>query len=239
MALPVRVSDLVGFDLLLSVAEQGSIGRAAVAHGISQPAASARLRRLERTVGAPLLERSTRGARLTTSGQLVASWAQPVMDRAADLEAGIAALRADRNTHLQVAASLTVAEYLLPRWLIALRAVDPGVVAALSSGNSADVSEQVLRGEVDLGFIESPELAAGLACREVGRDELAVVVDPGHPWAARRRRRPAELAATPLVSREHGSGTRQAWGELCGRRSTVNSPRRCWRCRRPPRSRPP
>ena len=42
MPLPSRVSDLTGFDLLLSVARAGSIGRAAAEHGISQPAASAR-----------------------------------------------------------------------------------------------------------------------------------------------------------------------------------------------------
>ncbi|WP_168214170.1 LysR family transcriptional regulator [Prauserella flavalba] len=212
MPLPSRVTDLTSFDLLLSVAELGSIGRAAKAHGISQPAASARLRQLERQVGVPLLERATRGARLTTAGELVAGWALPAVERAADLEAGIAALRADRHTHLRIAASLTVAEYLLPRWLIALRAADPDTVTALSSGNSHEVAAQVLAGDVDLGFVEGPELPPGLRASDVATDELVLVVAPGHRWASRRRRpRAAELAGTPLVSREPGSGTRQAW----------------------------
>ena len=47
MPLPPRVSDLTGFDLLLSVARLGSLGRAAAEHCISQPAASARIRHLE------------------------------------------------------------------------------------------------------------------------------------------------------------------------------------------------
>jgi DNA-binding transcriptional LysR family regulator len=51
---------------------------------------------------------------LATVGELVAGWAQPAVDRAADLEEVITALRRDRHTHLRVAASLTVAEYLLP-----------------------------------------------------------------------------------------------------------------------------
>ena len=51
MPLPSRVSDLTGFDLLLSVARTGSIGRAAAEHGISQPAASARMRLLEAQLG--------------------------------------------------------------------------------------------------------------------------------------------------------------------------------------------
>ncbi|HEY0805713.1 MAG TPA: LysR family transcriptional regulator, partial [Pseudonocardiaceae bacterium] len=180
--------------------------------GVTQPAASMRLRQLENQVGVRLLERTTRGARLTTAGELVASWAQPVIDAAHDLAEGIATLRADRHTHLRVAASLTVAEYLLPRWLIALRSVDPGTATALRSGNSAEVAEWVLAGAADLGFVEGPEIPSGLTAREVARDELVLVVAPSHPWATRRRRpRAPELAATALVSREPGSGTRQAW----------------------------
>jgi DNA-binding transcriptional LysR family regulator len=52
----------------------------------------------------------------------------------------------------------------------------------------------------------------------VAADRLIVVVAPGHPWAKRRRGvTPAELAATPLVSREAGSGTRRAFEEALGR----------------------
>ena len=211
MPLPSRVSDLTSFDLLLSVAKLGSIGRAAAAHQLSQPAVSARLRQLEHQVGARLLERDARGARLTTVGELVAGWAGPVVDRAADLEEGIAALRRDRHTHLRVAASLTVAEYLLPAWLIALRSVDPDTMTALSCGNSADVAAQILAREAEIGFVEGPKVPEGVQAREVARDELAVVVAPSHRWARRRRVRAAELIRTPLVSREPCSGTRQAW----------------------------
>src|SRR5688500_3723160 len=134
MPLPSRVTDLASFDLLLSVAELGSIGRAAKAHGMSQPSASERLRTLEARVGVALLERTSRGARLTTAGQLVAGWAAPVLARAVDLDAGLTSLRADRHSHLRVAASLTVAEYLLPAWLIALRTVSPDTATVLTAG---------------------------------------------------------------------------------------------------------
>ncbi|SDO37184.1 LysR family transcriptional regulator [Lentzea jiangxiensis] len=211
MPLPSRVADLTGFDLLLSVAELGSIGRAARAHGMSQPSASERLRTLESRVGVPLLDRTPRGARLTTEGQLVAGWAAQVLERAADLDAGITSLRADRQSHLRVAASLTVAEYLLPAWLIALRAVSPDTATVLSAGNSVHVAEQVLADRADLGFIESTDVPAGLATRVVAHDELVLVVAPGHPWSRRRRVTAGKAAATPLVVREPGSGTRQAW----------------------------
>src|SRR6185436_5356598 len=209
MPLPVRVSDLTGFDLLLSVARTGSIGRAAAEHGVSQPAASARMRLLEGQLGLALIERSPRGSKLTPAGALVAGWAQAAVDAAASLDAGVVALRRERDSRLRIAASMTVAEYLLAAWLTALRSVDPGAVVALSAVNSADVAHAVLAGAADIGFVEGPGIPDGLHAEPVGRDALTLVVGPAHPWARRRSGVPAaELARTALVSREAGSGTR-------------------------------
>jgi DNA-binding transcriptional LysR family regulator len=210
MSLPARVSDLVPFDLLLSVARLGSLGQAAAEHGISQPAASTRIRRLERQLGVPLIERSPRGSHLTPDGELVAGWAQAAVDAAAALDAGVTSLRARSDAVLRVAASMTVAEYLLPGWLTMLRARDPATAVALTAGNSAEVAAAVLDGDADLGFVEGPDLPPGLASHEVGADRLTVVVPPGHRWEKRRSGiTAAELAATPLVTREPGSGTRR------------------------------
>lgn len=210
MSLPVRVRDLMPFDLLLSVARSGSLGLAAAEHGISQPAVSTRIRRLERQLGVTLIERSPRGSRLTPDGELVARWAQAALDAAAALDAGIASLRTRSDAVLRVAASMTVAEYLLPGWLTALRARDPDTAVALTAGNSAQVASAVLDGSADIGFTEGPDLPRGLASSQVGTDRLTVVVPPGHPWARRRAGiTAAELAATPLVAREPNSGTRR------------------------------
>ena len=72
------------------------------------------------------------------------------------------------------------------------------------------VFERVTDGSCDLGFVEGPSVPEHLNKITVARDRLVVVVHPNHPWA--RRRRPltmAELAATPLLAREPGSGTRR------------------------------
>src|ERR1700730_10701920 len=114
MPLPSRVSDLVGFDLLRSVARLGRRARAAAAHGISQPAASARVRLLEGQLGLALIQRSPRGSVLTPAGALVAGWAQAAVDAAESLDAGLTALRRERDSRLRIAASLAVAEHLLP-----------------------------------------------------------------------------------------------------------------------------
>jgi DNA-binding transcriptional LysR family regulator len=210
MSLPARVSDLMPFDLLLSVARLGSLGLAAAEHGISQPAASTRIRRLERQLGVPLIERSPRGSHLTPDGELVAGWAQAAVDAAAAMDAGVTSLRAHSDAVLRVAASMTVAEYLLPGWLTVLRARDPQTAVALTAGNSAEVAAAVLDGRADLGFVEGPDQPPGLASHQVSADRLTVVVAPGHRWDRRRSGiTAAELAATPLVAREPGSGTRR------------------------------
>jgi DNA-binding transcriptional LysR family regulator len=210
MTLPGRVADLGPYDLLLGVARLGSLGQAALERGISQPAASTQIRRLERQLGITLIERSPRGSRLTTAGELVAGWAQAAIDAAAALDAGIGTLRARGDAVLRVAASMTVAEYLLPGWLTPLRALDGGTTVTLTVGNSAEVAQAVLAGAADLGFVESPEVPSGLRATPAGQDTLTAVVAPAHRWARRRGGiTAAELAAEPLVSREPASGTRQ------------------------------
>lgn len=208
--------DLESLRLLVDVGELGSLGRAARAAGIAQPSASRRVALLERRLGIALLERGPRGSTLTDAGTLVAGWAGTVLDAAGALLRDVAALRADRRASLHVAASLTIAEYLVPRWLAELRAaagsapaVRPGVQVGLRVANSARVGELVVAGEADLGFVEGPDIADGLASRTVAGDRLAVVVAPGHRWVRRRAPLPpAELAGTPIVVRERGSGTR-------------------------------
>ena len=217
------MSDLVPFDLLLSVARLGSLGQAAAEHGISQPAASTRIRRLERQLGVALIERSPRGSHLTPDGELVAGWAQAAVDAAADLDAGVTSLRARSDAVLRVSASMTVAEYLLPGWLTVLRARNPETAVALTAGNSAEVAAAVLSGGADLGFVEGPDLPPGLASRQVGVDRLTVVVPAGHRWERRRSGiTAAELAATPMVAREPGSGTRRYLEEAMRARTDLD-----------------
>ncbi|WP_328388358.1 LysR family transcriptional regulator [Streptomyces sp. NBC_00400] len=210
VSLAHRVPDLGALELLLAVARLGSLGRAARARGISQPAASSRIRSMERQLGVALVERSPRGSRLTDAGALVTDWARRVVEAAEAFDAGAQALRGQRDSRLRVAASMTIAEYLLPGWLIALRARRPGTAVSLLAGNSGAVAERLLGGDADLGFVEGLQVPAGLDGTVIGQDRLVVVAAPSHPWARRRGELTvAELAATPLILRERGSGTRQ------------------------------
>lgn len=225
MPLSTRVPDIGALDLLLSVARLGSLGRAAQEHGISQPAAGSRIRNLERLLGLSLIDRSALGSRLTAEGAMVANWARAVISAAETLDAGVSALRSDHEGRLRIAASLTVADYLLPTWLTDLRARRPDATVELRVVNSAEVSRLLLAGQAGLGFVEGPEVPAGLESRVLGHDRLVVVVAPTHPWA--RRRRPidlAQLAGTPLVQREPGSGTRDTVEAVLGGQPCVVQP---------------
>ncbi|MBB5938869.1 molybdate transport repressor ModE-like protein [Streptomyces zagrosensis] len=210
MPLAHRVPDLGALELLLFVARLGSLGRAAREMGISQPAASSRLRAMERQLGVVLVERSPRGSRLTDAGALVTDWARRIVEAAEAFDAGAHALRDRRDSRLRVAASMTIAEYLLPGWLIALRGGRPGTAVSLYAANSSVVAQRLREGAADLGFVEGTDAPAGLDGAIIGHDRLVVVTAPSHPWARRRGPvAPEELAATPLILRERGSGTRQ------------------------------
>ncbi|MCU1359613.1 MAG: putative transcriptional regulator [Ilumatobacteraceae bacterium] len=208
----LRLDDLVGLDLFVDAVRLGSISAAAREHHVSQPSATERVRTLERRLGVKLLRRGPGGSAPTPEGEAVAQWARELLDAVAHMAEGVAAMREPSARHpLRIMASLTVAEYVMPMWLHAHR-VAGGAPVELAVGNSVVVARAVTEGQVQLGFVETPRRMIGLRTAVVGGDELTVVVAPGHPWARRRAPlTPAILAETPLLLREPGSGTRDAF----------------------------
>ncbi|MPY35512.1 LysR family transcriptional regulator [Streptomyces adustus] len=208
--MPSDLPDLHALELLVAVAETGSLSQAAARFAISQPSASARMMTLERRLGVKLLLRTTRGSRLTPAGLVVTDWARGVLESAAAFVEGTAALRSRQEGRLRVGASLTVAEHLVPGWLLALRESAPHLHVGLEVSNSRKVIEGLRHDTLDVGFVEGPCIPRDLRSTVVGRDRLLVVVTPDHPWAHRSDPVPGgELAATALVLREPGSGTRE------------------------------
>lgn len=210
MPLPLPIPDLVSLDLLQSVAEFGSIRQASIAHNVSQPAASMRLRSLEKALGIQLLDRSSGRAELTPAGVAVVQWSEQILSGIRDLLVGTSALRTQSQMKLRLVASMTVAEYLVPIWLNKLRVISPEIAVSLQMGNSEQVLEVMRNRKADIGFVEGWSVPSEFSSCTVDADDLVVVVGPGHPWAHRKKVvTPAELARTPLVLREPGSGTRE------------------------------
>jgi DNA-binding transcriptional LysR family regulator len=116
---------------------------------------------------------------------------------------------------------LTIAEYLMPPWLLALRRSHPEAEVTARVANSHRVCESVRAGEVDLGFIEAPDVPAGFGTSRVGTDRLVLVASPELVQELGIDEiDPDRLRALPLLLREHGSGTRdtflQALAETLG-----------------------
>jgi DNA-binding transcriptional LysR family regulator len=209
--LPSSTPDLIALDLLDSIAELGSLGQAASRHGMSQPAVSMRMTQLERRLDVSLLQRSPAGTRLTPAGARVAALSRRVLSEAQAMMAGVGALIAEESSQLRIAASLTVAEHLLPGWLGALHHESPEIILAVEVTNSSNVLVRVGDGSADVGFVEGHETRpSGMATVVIRSDRLVLVVDPAHRWASRETPVPgAELASAELVVREPGSGTRE------------------------------
>jgi DNA-binding transcriptional LysR family regulator len=202
--------DLEDLQLLVDVARHGSIGGAAAERGLTQPWVSRRMTRLETRLGVPLLARSRRGTTLTPGGQAVVGWAASLLAAADDFTRSVRTLRENRRVAIRAAVSLTIAEHIAPGWLSHLHDHHPELQVSLVVQNSTEVAALVEEGEADLGFVESLRVRESLERRTFATDRLVVAVVPGHPWADRATPlTPDELAASFLLVREPGSGTRE------------------------------
>ncbi len=216
MPLSSHIPNLSAFEIFLAIARTGSLAAAGREFGLTQQAVSARLASIEAQTGIALVIRTPRGSQLTPAGVVVAEWADRLLDVAQYVDAGLASLRAERRKRVKVVASLTIAEQLMPRWLVSLQvaasrlgATTPEVI--MTATNSDQAITAVRDGKADLGFIETPHLPKELRSKVVAHDELVLIVPPDHKWAVRQRPiTAAELSQTPLVTREPGSGTRDA-----------------------------
>ena len=176
---------------------------------ISQPAVTKHIRELEAQYGQRLLERSGSKVTLTEAGRLLQLHAEAVATSAQQLDEQLAGLRDPEEAagRLRLGASTTLSQYVLPAWLPAFQQRYPQVQLTLLSANSERVAEALLRGELDLGFVEGRTKSRDLHYELLLPDEL-VAVRRATPAGPPARPLPlAEALASPLVLRERGSGT--------------------------------
>lgn len=209
MSDPLLDLDLASAHLYLSIVDLGSISKAAARHGLSQPSASQRVRKLERQLGLTLLDRSASGSTLTPDGREVARWCREVVATAGSLAAEARSLRDQRRLHTTVVATVGSARQQLPAICAWLAAEAPSLAVDLRLTTTLDACSRVREGSMDVGLVDGPAPPLSLSSIVIDRRRLRVVVPPGHPWSGRRRPvTAAELASAPVVVRERGSGTR-------------------------------
>lgn len=206
---PLLDLDLASAHLYLSIVDLGSISKAAARHGLSQPSASQRVRKLERQLGLTLLDRSASGSTLTPDGREVARWCREVVEAAGSMTDEARSLRDQRRLHTTLGSTAGAARHLVPRICARLAAASPSLAVDLRITTTLEACGLVRDGSVDIGLVDGPAAPLSLSSVVVAEWPLRVVVPPDHAWATRRRAVTAnELANAALVVRDRGSGTR-------------------------------
>ena len=180
----------------VEAARLGSVTRAAEALFVTQPALTARLNALEKTVGAPLLVRRRGGVRLTEAGRAFLPYAERALQAVADGRHVLTELERGVVGHVPIGASPAVSTYALPSILKRFQETHPGVQVAVRTGHSEEVAELVKRDEVAIGLsraLRDPDLESFT----LYEDELVLVVHPEHPFVGDVRS--SELADEQFV----------------------------------------
>lgn len=189
--------------IFVAVAEREHLTQGASAVGLTPSAASAAVKALEAAYGVDLFDRVGRRIELTRAGRLFLAEARRTLASAKEAEGLLNELRGLRTGHLDIEASQTIANYWLPKRLLRLRALHPGISVGFRDGNTASVVRAVVSGRAEIGFIEGTIDEPALAARALHADELVIVMASGARDAA-----PARLDELQWVMRELGSGTR-------------------------------
>ncbi|MEV0335072.1 LysR family transcriptional regulator [Nocardia sp. NPDC050717] len=165
----------------LAVARAGSFTAAAREVHIVQSALSASVRRLERELGAPLFERTTRRLRLTEAGQTFLPRAQRLLADAEIARDEVAALAELTRGRVAIGTIQTLTMIDLPGLLGRFRVRYPGIHLYVRDGTVPALATAVRDGELDLAFLAGDQpLADGLVSFAEWTQHLVLLCPPGH-----------------------------------------------------------
>jgi DNA-binding transcriptional LysR family regulator len=203
-AFAMDLRDLRYFE---AIAEFEHIGRATEKLHRTQPALTSSVRRLEQACGAPLLERSGRGIRLTPAGQVLLKWAQRMRFDVEDARREIADLGAGLSGHIRIGIVPTAAQFILPPAARRLMAAAPDVTLRTVVGLIDTLKPMLRAGELDLMVGTESVHEAGFTAQRLAEDAIVVAASAKHPvFAAPLTLR--ELTAYRWVLQPPGAPTR-------------------------------
>jgi DNA-binding transcriptional LysR family regulator len=166
----------------LQVVRHGHVGRAAQAAGVTQPAISKAIRRLEDAVGVPLFERGAHGARLTSGGQLFLESARRFDAQHSEMVRSASELRAQHSGLLRVGLTNPATDSSMVQVLSEMVRRRPGLRLVLSIGMSDTLNEKVEKGELDVAVVPSyPGVSLSCSQIELSEDTARVAAREKHP----------------------------------------------------------
>jgi DNA-binding transcriptional LysR family regulator len=185
----------------VAIADEGSFVAAARKLGMSQPAVSQHISKLELELGAQLFRRSRGLCSATTEGEQLLPHARALLAAEQRCRGALAA------RSLSIAASTNIGTYHLPQLLRRFKSNGDAPDIKVTIGTNLDVYRRVESEEADVGLTEWWDERETLAAVRWHEEELRVIVSPEHPWAGKKRVSPKELLQTPMIGGESGTGT--------------------------------
>jgi LysR family transcriptional regulator, hydrogen peroxide-inducible genes activator len=202
---------------LVAVADQRHFGRAAARCFVSQPTLSAQLKKLEQSLGVQLIERAPNNVSLTPAGEQIVARARRILEASDEVVTLARSQRDPLAGTLSLALLPTIAPYLLPRVLPAIKKSLPRLELRLYEHQTAPMLEKLHGGELDVGILALPVELGGLTARELYREPFLVALPERHALAARDTLRVADLKGEKLLLLEDGHCLRDQALEVCSR----------------------
>ncbi|HJW09012.1 MAG TPA: LysR family transcriptional regulator [Holophagaceae bacterium] len=191
--------ELSQLEVFVTVAREGSVSRAALRLHKTQPAVSMALKRLEDSLGEPLLVRSGRGLALTHAGRSLLDYAESMLRLRSEAFDTLKGLRGLGQGTLTLVGPDSIVDCLLPDLIRDYHLAHPKIAVQLHRGYSERIPGEVLRHEYDFGFIAAEPVVEGLQTLTLQKDALVAVVAPEHPLTKLAPKNLAALAGFPLA----------------------------------------
>ncbi|WP_122587514.1 LysR family transcriptional regulator [Pseudomonas viridiflava] len=195
-------------QIFCAVTQHGSTVGAGLAVSLSQSATSAALNELESALGTRLFDRVGKRLVLNDNGHALLPQARQILESAQQIEDSFLLPVAGLNTRLRIGCSGTIANYVLPQIVAALRTSAPSLRVDMDIGNSALIARKVAQFEIDMGMIEAPCHLPELIAEPWLVDEMVIVAGRDHPLAVQKQVSLSDLQHAEWLLREPGSGTR-------------------------------
>ena len=183
----------------VAVAEELHFGRAARRLRMAQPPLSQSIMRLEESLGAKLLDRSSRQVQLTAAGAALLAEARTILERSDAAELAVKRAASATSTVVRLGFVPLSSTPALPRAVREFRTRWPRVEVELHELASTAQLRKLRSGNLDLGLIVGDEEPSGLQSERLGRYGPVAVVPEHWPLARRRGLRIADLKGVPLV----------------------------------------
>jgi DNA-binding transcriptional LysR family regulator len=199
------------------VARLGSFSEVAKKLGISQPAVSFQIQKLEQELGIRLIDRSQRAVVLTEAGKRLLDFAASVGTEREQLRHDLDHMRDEVAGDLYLMASTIPGEYLLPPLLARFKQLHPAVKIQVDVSDSLTVIDRITDNSGAIGFCGIAPEGRELEFFRIAGDEIVLIVPPEHPFAGKGEITPDELAGEPFIFRETTSGTQRSLQNLLAR----------------------